>query len=180
MQDNLVSNCILNGGIMDRHHTKTAFTLIEMLLSLAIMAVVLTAVAVAFNGSAVNLSENKEIYQSTTVARMALTRVSNQLRTASKIATTTAGSILDFNDVHNMRQYLHYNSDAKTLCVDTAGHTNVLLCENVKSVRFTPTLGLDSYNHNVVQNVKIQMTISAGNSDANMATSVTIRKSLAN
>jgi prepilin-type N-terminal cleavage/methylation domain-containing protein len=165
---------------MNRRHTKTAFTLIEMLLSLAIMAVVLTAVAVAFNGSAVNLSENKEIYQGTTVARMALTRMANQLRTASSIATTTAGNVLDFYDINNARNYLHYNSGTKALYVDTAGRTNVLLCENVKSVTFTPTLGLDSYNHNVVQNVKIQMTISSGNNDANMATSVTIRKAMAN
>jgi prepilin-type N-terminal cleavage/methylation domain-containing protein len=155
-----------------------AFTIAELLVSMAIMAMILTAVAVAFSASATNLEENKEIYQNTTMARMALTRMTTQIRTAAAVQTTTAGTVLDFNDINGTRYFFHYDSGAKKLYVDTGARTNILLCENVKELTFIPKTGKDSKNNTVVQNVRIQMSVSSGDNDANVATSVTVRKAL--
>jgi len=68
-----------------RFTRRAAFTMIECLLGLAISALLLTAVAVAFNASLVNYRENERMYETANSARQALTRITTQLRTADAV-----------------------------------------------------------------------------------------------
>ena len=57
------------------------FTLVELLISLVIMGILLAAVAVTLNASAINYRENENVFRSINEARQALTRMTSQIRT---------------------------------------------------------------------------------------------------
>ncbi len=61
---------------------KKAFTIVEVLIALAITAMLLTAVAVAFNASIKNYQENEKMFKTMNNARQAMLRMTAQLRTA--------------------------------------------------------------------------------------------------
>ncbi|MHC5156563.1 MAG: PulJ/GspJ family protein, partial [Planctomycetota bacterium] len=62
------------------------FTLIEVMLSLVILAVLMTAVAFAFDASVTNYQANKGIYETVNRGRQALLRITNDLRSAQAVA----------------------------------------------------------------------------------------------
>jgi len=68
------------------------FVLAELLIGLAITAVVLTAVAVAFNAAAINYRENEGIFKAINGARQALFRMTTQIRTASAVDPNSANN----------------------------------------------------------------------------------------
>jgi len=81
---------------MSRKHSKyyVGFTIAELLLSLAITAILLAGMAVAFNASMTNYQQNEDIFKSVNSARQALFRMTTQIRTG----------FVDPNDVANQQQ----------------------------------------------------------------------------
>ena len=67
---------------MKTTHKKTGFTLVEMLMALVILAMLMTAVAVAFDASVTNFQVNEGISKTMNTARAALLRITTELRTA--------------------------------------------------------------------------------------------------
>ena len=65
---------------------RRGFTIVEILLSLTILAILMTAVAFAFDASVTNYQANKSIYQTVNTARQALLRITNDLRSAQAVA----------------------------------------------------------------------------------------------
>lgn len=70
---------------MHKKHQK-AFTLVELLLSLAIFGMLMAAVAVAFDASIKNYQDNQGIYRTVNAARQTLLRLTNDVRTANNVA----------------------------------------------------------------------------------------------
>ena len=68
-----------------RNKAVNGFTVIELLIALAITAMLLGAVAVAFNASIINYQENEDIFKTVNSARQALFRITTQLRTAEAV-----------------------------------------------------------------------------------------------
>jgi len=69
-----------------RHtNCRCGFSLAELLISLAVMAMLLTAVAIAFNASVINYGENEDIFRAVNNARQALLRITSQIRTADAV-----------------------------------------------------------------------------------------------
>ena len=66
------------------------FTFAELLISLAITAIILAAIAVAFDASASNYQQNQAVYKTTNDSRQALARITQQLRTATAVDPDTA------------------------------------------------------------------------------------------
>lgn len=64
-----------------------AFTIAEMLIALAILAVLLAAVAVAFHGSLMSYAENQKIAEVVQASRVLLQRIMTEVRTAEAIDT---------------------------------------------------------------------------------------------
>ncbi|MCD4699172.1 MAG: type II secretion system GspH family protein [Phycisphaerae bacterium] len=71
--------------MMKRAKTRRGFTIVEMLMALAILAVLLSAVAVAMHASMHNYGENTEIAELTQTARVVLNRMTSEIRTADAV-----------------------------------------------------------------------------------------------
>lgn len=74
-------------------HDKRGFTLVEMMMSLVIMAMLMTAVGTAVDGSLNSCSENNKIASATQLGRMILGRMLREVRTCVDLDST--GQMLD-------------------------------------------------------------------------------------
>ncbi|MFC1677297.1 type II secretion system protein J [Planctomycetota bacterium] len=160
--------------------SKNGFTLVEVLLSFAVMAILLTAIATAFNASAINYRENENIFQSMNSARQAMFRITNQLRTANAVDPNLPANectliTADNEDV----TYRYDSSDDKLYFVtnDDLTDSNYILCDNVSAMNFVKaTETEDSVTY--VKNVQISLTVQIGDVERKVCGAVVIRKNL--
>jgi len=156
------------------------FTLVEMLICLAIVGIVLTAVAIAFDACVANYEANKGISDSVIKANQALSRITADLRCATAVDTNSepnnqcAMITAEGKDI----TYLFNQSEGKLYLVENATSTphSHILCENVSLVRFDRTT--DAEDPNKVTSVQITLTVGTGNSARNFCSAVTIRRNL--
>jgi prepilin-type N-terminal cleavage/methylation domain-containing protein len=155
----------------------TGFTIAEMLVTLAIMGLLLTAVAIAFNASAVNYRENEDIFKSVNAARQAMHRMITQLRTAEAVDPNTASNIcqLILSDGSTVIAY-RYAADEDKLYLDSGGNA-YLMCDNVTAMTFTKNIALGTYGL-YVRSVLISMTVGNGNVSQTVSAATTVRRNL--
>jgi prepilin-type N-terminal cleavage/methylation domain-containing protein len=78
---------------------RTGFTLVEVLLAMALLAMLLTAIAVAVQAAMQGYRENERVAAVTQAARSVLARMMREIRTADEVDTTaTSISILPPED----------------------------------------------------------------------------------
>jgi len=169
------------------HQTgRRGFTIIECLFGLAISAMLLTAVAVAFNASAINFRENEDMFWTINNARQALTRMTSEIRTAGYLDESTVPSTW-YGVAHNatpsnqctlylpnheLIKYEFVSADKKLYLVKNA--TNYALCDNVTNATFTTT----SANGVDATSVQISLTVQSGGSQRTLAAAAVIRRNL--
>jgi len=155
---------------------KTGFTVVELLIALAISAMLLVAVAVAFNASAVNYQENEDILRTINNARQALFRITSQLRTAKGVDLTAPineCSLITAADedityqfrIADNKLYLITNSDAQ----------EYVLCDNVTAMTFNKAPTADLLG---CKSVQISMTVVSGNVQKTISAAAAIRRNL--
>ena len=173
------------------HHTVAGFTVIECLIGLAISAMLMTALAVAFNASIINYRENEEMFESVNNARQALARMTSELRTAGYYDTglsawlgvvqaspsnrcefyTPAGEhiIYEYRDASDA-------NDPNTLMLvkDSTAYT---LCDEVTSASFTKTPA-DS-DPTDAKSVLISLTVKTGDRERTLSAAAVVRRALA-
>ena len=157
-----------------------AFTIAEVLIALAITAILMAAVAVAFNASVINYNENKDIFNAINKARQALSRITTELRTAKAVVVSEASSqcsliVADGSDF----TYQYNSSDNKLYLVtnDDLSDSDYLLCDNVTAMSFTKQTAVeDSVTY--VKSVLISITVSCGNTHQSLSAAAVIRKNL--
>jgi prepilin-type N-terminal cleavage/methylation domain-containing protein len=160
-----------------------AFTMVELLVALAITAVLLAAVAVAFNASIINYRENEDIFKAINSARQALTRTTNQLRTAYAVdpnapaneCTLLIGNPPDINSI----TYKYDPTDNKLYLItnDDLTDDDYLLCDNVAAMTFTKNTMIEDMQIEV-KSVQISMTVVSGNIQKTLSAAVVIRRNL--
>ena len=127
-----------------RQKKQYGFTLVEVMLSLTILAILMTAVAFAFDASVTTYQANKSIYETVNTSRQALLRMTNDLRSAQAVALIGGG------DPDNSQVSLvtnsgtdityRYDSSSNTLYYDdNAGSNSYVLCNNVTGATFNRT-----------------------------------------
>lgn len=139
---------------------KTAFTLIELLMSLMILGMLMAAVAVAFDASVKNYQANEGIYRTVNTGRQALLRITNDVRIAQAVASIGIGTGFDSLTELTLKtpdnQDITYRFDSSTneLRLYTADD-DYLLCRNVTLMSF------NRFPHNIqpVRNVRIKMEL---------------------
>jgi prepilin-type N-terminal cleavage/methylation domain-containing protein len=162
--------------------SNAGFTLIEVLLSLAILGMLLAAVALAFNASAINYSENEAMFKAMNTARQALLRITTEIRTAQDVALMPSAV-----DPDNSQCSMHtsdgsdityrYNSGNNTLYLDdNDASTSYVMCENVTAITFDRATVPD--DPTAVRNVQISITVSVDDLSQTLATAAVVRKNL--
>jgi type II secretory pathway pseudopilin PulG len=153
------------------------FTIAEALIALAVVGILLAAVAVAFNASAINYRENDNIFKAVNSARQALLRITTQVRTANKVfvdGETVAQCSMETPQVPCQFIRYQYNSGDKTLYLETNGNSYVL-CKNVADMRFEKT---KATNNSFAKSVQISITVAAGDVQRTLSAAAVIRRNL--
>jgi len=165
--------------------SKDGFTLVEVLLSLAILGMLLAAVALAFNASAVNYSENEAMFKAMNTARQALLRITTEIRTAQDVALIGTGPGDDPLD--NSQCSMHtpdgrdityrYDSGDNTLYLDdNLASSSYVMCENVTAMTFERAYVPD--DPSAVRSVCISITVAADGLSQTLATAAVVRRNL--
>ncbi len=178
---------------MKKAQSKNGFTIVEMLMSLVILAMLMTAVAVAFDASVTNFQVNQGISKTTNAARAALMRMTTEIRTAGyndgsgfmAVASLNGGGT--FVDTVNTQCSLvasdgrhiayWYDSQAKILYLhDGSSNQDYVLCRNVTAATFERAQAADG----TVRNVRIVMTLTDdnGNNPRTFAAAAVVRRNL--
>ncbi len=152
------------------------FTFVEILVSLLVTAMLITAVAVAFNASVKNYTTNKDIFNAVNKARQALTMITTQLRTAKAVDTDSPSNECTFKSADDEDIAYQFNPSQNKLYMTNSSGT-YLLCDNVTGMTFAKNTGMcDSYI--CVKSVQISMTVASGDVQKTFSAAVVIRKNL--
>ena len=156
---------------------KNGFTIVELLLALAITSILLAAVAVAFNASMINYRRNEDIFKAINSARQALFRITTQIRTG----------LVDPNDVVSEDRckllcadgseitYLYDSADSKLYLHDHDTETDYVLCDDVTSMSFIKNPTDDGAD---VKSVQISITVASGDIERTVSAAAVVRKML--
>lgn len=158
-------------------NNKTGFTIVELLVALAISSILLVAVAVAFQSSIMNYSENENIFKTINSARQALCRITTQLRTAEAVDPCTPDYQCTFNTPSGQTLTYDYRSANQKLYLVTGG-SEYLLCENVTAMSFIKETFLNELSQMDVRSVQISMTVQNGDIKNTISAASVIRRSL--
>ena len=165
---------------MKRVKRINGFSLVELLVALAITALLLAAVAVAFNASVMNYTENEDIFKAVNSARQALYRITTQLRTATAVEPNEPVNECTFitaggEDI----TYRYDGADGKLYLItnDDSSDSDYVLCDNITAMTFnkdTRTIDLVTF----VASVQISMTVVSGDTERKVSGAVVIRRNL--
>ena len=159
---------------------KTGFTIAELLIALAISAMLLVAVAVAFNASAVNYQENEDIFKTINNARQALFRMTSQLRTANAVVHDAPSNECTLITAAGEDITYRYNSGVNKLYLvtnDDSSDSDYVLCDNVTAMTCTKTWVVEDAVIKV-QSVQISITVARGNVQKTISAAAAIRRNL--
>jgi prepilin-type N-terminal cleavage/methylation domain-containing protein len=159
---------------MKRHQQSNAFTVVEVLISLAILAILLTALATAFNASSMSYRENRNIATAMNTARAATDKMVMLIRTGQPDPADTAANTCTLATSDGTDMTFSYNSGQKKLYCITGGQ-NYLMCENVSAMSFAKTLSSDA---SCVKSVLMSMTVSIGDVSKTVSAAVVVRRNL--
>jgi prepilin-type N-terminal cleavage/methylation domain-containing protein len=160
-----------------KHHTSTrGFTIIECLIGLAISAMLLAAVAVAFNASVINYQENEDMFWTMNNARQALARMTSQLRTGHLVLPTAPNNQCSFFTSANEDVTYDWRTADKKLYVKmNAVNHEYKLCENVIAASFTKIPTDDGTD---CKGIQISLTVKSGRFQRTLAAAAVIRRNL--
>ena len=164
---------------MSTRKYRTGFTIVELLISLAITVILLTAVAIAFNASAINYKQNESIFKTVNSARQALYRITTQLRNAEAVDSTTSDNLCTLRRYQGDAGMTYYydSSDNTLYLIDDSTSVSYKLCENVTAMTFTKNSAVvDGVTR--VKSVQISMTVSDNNVTQNLSAAAVIRRNL--
>lgn len=177
--------------------SQNGFTMVEVLVSLTILAMLMAAVAFAFDASVTNFQANQGIYKTVNTGRQALLRITNDLRTADDLplsteeANTQVSFIKDTNGDGTYDKNVTYRFDNSTTpgvlyYDDNISVNSYVLCENVTAATFDRTehqIDRDNGAGGVdtiwaVRDVRIVLTITddTGDISKKLAAATLIRK----
>lgn len=158
----------------------SGFTIAELLIALAIAAMLLVAVTAAFNASATNYQQNEDIFRAVNSARQALFRITSQLRTASAVDPNAPANECSMITATGEDITYQYNSSDKKLYLitnDNLSDSDYVLCDNVTAMNCTKTWIVEDAVIKV-QNVQISITVASDDIEKTISAAAAIRRNL--
>ncbi len=165
---------------MQNTRYKTGFTIVELLVALAIASMLLAAVAVAFNASIINYTQNENIFKAINSARQATFRMISQLRTADAVDPISPANECSLITANGDDITYRYNSGDNKLYLitnDDLTDSDYVLCDNVTAMTFTRTTVIEDMQ-TIVKSVQIFITVTSNNVQQTVSAAAVIRKNL--
>ena len=166
---------------MQNTRQRTGFTIVELLLALAIGSMLLAAIAIAFSASIINYRENEDIFKTVNSARQALFRMTSQLRTADAVDPNSPNNECTMitasgDDI----TYRYNNGDNKLYLItnDDLSDSDYVLCDNVTAMTCTKNWVVEEDMQIKVKSVQISITVAIGNLQRTVSTAAVIRRNL--
>lgn len=182
--DTLKTNCRLRISKPRSCFCKKAhgggFTIVELLIALAIASMLLASIAVAINASIINYRENEDMFKAINSARQALLRITNHIRTADAADHTSPVNectliAANGDDI----TYRYDNTDNKLYLITNYDSTDpdYVLCENVTAMTFTKQTFVED-TVTKVRSVQVSITVVQGNAERKISAAAVIRRNL--
>ena len=155
------------------------FTIVECLIGLAISAMLLAAVAAAFNASVVSYSENEHLFWAVNNARQALARMTSQLRTGQTVDTIAGSTECSFYTAAGEDITYQFSSTDHKLYLrkndGTASPPRYVLCDNVVDASFDRIFTDDGMD---CKSVQISLTVESGRTRRTLSAAAVVRRNL--
>ncbi|MBN2593149.1 MAG: hypothetical protein JXA81_06560 [Sedimentisphaerales bacterium] len=151
-----------------------------MLIALAIASMLLVAVAVAFNASVTNYCKNEDIFRTINNARLALSRMTSQLRTASAVdpaAPNNECTMLTATGENITYRYNNVDGKLYLITNDDPTDSDYVLCDNVTAMNCTKTTAVED-EVIIVKSVQISMTVAGGDVQRTISAAAVVRRNL--
>jgi prepilin-type N-terminal cleavage/methylation domain-containing protein len=161
---------------MKNARNKNGFGVVELLIALAITALLLVAVAVAFNASMMNYRENEDLFKAVNSARQALARITTQLRTGYLVDPNAPSNECSFYTAGGDDITYRYNAaDNKLYLItnDDLSDSDYVLCDNVTSMSFIKSPTDDGSD---TKSVQISIAVSSGGVRQTVTSAAVIRR----
>lgn len=162
---------------MRKGRTQFGFVVAELLIALAIMGILLTAVGAALNASAINYRLNEDTYKAVNGARLALFRITNQVRTAVAVDPDAPSNECSLISAGDDDITYRYDSDEQKLYLITDSGSYVL-CDNVTDMSFQKDWAIDEDGEKYVKSVQITATVVVGSAERAVSAAAVVRKNL--
>lgn len=163
-----------------RRGIKRGLGLVEALVSLAITATLLTAVAAAFRASGDAIDLNDNFARATQSARVGMARMLTQVRRGTPATDTTASSLHLLTDTGQDINY-NYDSTAQTITLVTNGNPYAMtysLGHNVTQCTFGKTTAVDAQGTTYVARVTIVLAVNVGGNQILLSGSACPRRNI--
>ena len=154
---------------------KAGFTVAELLLALAITAMLLVALAAALNASVINYRQNEDYFKTINNARQALSRMTSQIITGlvdpDNVSDESCCRLLcaDTSEI----TYWYDSTSNKLYLREHSSGSDYVLCDNVTAMTFTKD---NSSPTGDVKSVQISMVVESGNVQRTVSTAAVVRK----
>lgn len=160
-----------------QNQAERGFTLVEILIALAVGALLVTAVMVAFNSAAVNYKENAAIAESMNKSRQFLYKLLSQLRTAQSVDNVTNTECSFRTDDGSNLSYIY---DGNNVYLDTtpddSSDSNYLVCENISDIQFTKVTA--DGDPNSIESIRVDIQITRDGKTRTLSAGTSLRKNL--
>ena len=158
----------------------SGFTVVELLLALAISAMLMVGIVTAINASFFNYRENENTFKAINSARQALLRITSELRTADAADPASPANECTLITANGADiTYRYNNADNKLYLItnDDLSDPDYVLCENITAMTFTKQTFVEDFQTKV-RNVQISITVQQGNTEKKISAAAVIRRNM--
>ncbi len=166
--------------------TRRGFTIVEMLMALTILAILLSAVAMAMQAGFQNYGENTKIAQLTQTARVVLNRMMSEIRTADGVDSSSQRvTIVPPTNPEGLTKIEYELVGGALYCRRTVSGTQTSepLIASDEEVQVTdffidPDIGLDGEGIEYTKSVTVRLDLESGGNSLSVTASACPRRNL--
>ncbi|MBN1804195.1 MAG: prepilin-type N-terminal cleavage/methylation domain-containing protein [Sedimentisphaerales bacterium] len=156
------------------------FTIVELLLALAISAMLLVGIATALNASFFNYRENENMFRAVNSARQAILRITNEIRTADAADPTSPAnecSLITANGADITYRYNNVDNKLYLITNDDLADPDYVLCDNITAMAFTKQTFVQDFQTKV-RSIQISITVQHGDTEQKISAAAVIRRNM--
>jgi prepilin-type N-terminal cleavage/methylation domain-containing protein len=160
-------------------HTRRGLSLVEVMISLAISAMLLTAVAAAFSASSDAIEINDEFFRASQAARVSMNQLITEIRRANAVSVPANNKTLSMITYDNKDRTYTFDSASKKLKLitnDILTDPDYTLAANCTSTTFDVDTYTDGGGIKHVVRVSVTIVVQVGKNQIRLTGSAAPRK----